>query len=136
MPWCPHEPDTNPGDMNLAIFDIDGTLTESVDVDEVCFVQALSAAVEGAGQPVREIAGAAALLRLLSTHARWHVAIATVGWRMSARLKLAAAGLPVDVFPWANADDALDRADILRTAIGRAGKHYGQDNFEKVVYVG
>src|SRR5262249_25109269 len=26
--------------MNLAIFDIDGTLTESVAVDEVCFVQA------------------------------------------------------------------------------------------------
>ena len=25
---------------NLAIFDIDGTLTESVAVDEVCFVQA------------------------------------------------------------------------------------------------
>jgi beta-phosphoglucomutase-like phosphatase (HAD superfamily) len=26
--------------MNLAIFDIDGTLTESVAVDEACFVQA------------------------------------------------------------------------------------------------
>jgi hypothetical protein len=26
--------------MNLSIFDIDGTLTESVAVDEVCFVQA------------------------------------------------------------------------------------------------
>jgi hypothetical protein len=25
--------------MNLAIFDIDGTLTESVAVDEICFVQ-------------------------------------------------------------------------------------------------
>jgi hypothetical protein len=29
------------GPRNLAILDIDGTLTESVAVDEVCFVQAL-----------------------------------------------------------------------------------------------
>jgi len=175
--------------MNLAIFDIDGTLTESVAVDAVCFVQAfrdvfgigpintnwleytfqtdsclaleicrnhlgrdpdvaeisrlqsrfaelLCAAVEGAGQPIREIAGAAALLNRLGAHARWHVAIATGGWRVSARFKLASAGLPVDAFPWANADDALDRVDILRTAMGRAKQHYGQNAFEKVVYVG
>jgi beta-phosphoglucomutase-like phosphatase (HAD superfamily) len=175
--------------MNLAIFDIDGTLTESVAVDEVCFVQAfrdvlgigpintnwleytfqtdsglaleicrnhlgrdpggdeisrlqsrfvelLCAAAEGAGQPIREIAGAAALLHLLRAHGRWHVAIATGGWRVSARFKLASAGLPVDAFPWANADDALDRVDILRSAIGRAGQHYEQDTFEKVVYIG
>lgn len=175
--------------MNLAIFDIDGTLTESVAVDEVCFVQAfrdvlgierintnwleytfqtdsglaleicrqhlgrnpggaeiiglqsrfaelLCAAVEGAGQPLQEVPGAAALLHLLRAHPRWHVAIATGGWRVSARFKLASAGLPVDTFPWANADDALDRVDILRTAIWRAGEHYGQQAFEKVVYVG
>ena len=175
--------------MNLAIFDIDGTLTESVAVDEVCFVQAfrdvlgieqintnwleynfqtdsglaleicrnhlgrdpsgveisrlqsrfaqlLCAAVEAAGQPIREIAGAAALLHWLGAHARWHVAIATGGWRISARFKLASAGLPVDAFPWASADDALDRVDILRTAIQRAGQDYNQDAFEKVVYVG
>jgi phosphoglycolate phosphatase-like HAD superfamily hydrolase len=175
--------------MNLAIFDIDGTLTESVAVDELCFVQAvrdvldigpintnwleyqfqtdsglaleicrthlgrdpggaeirrlqarfaqlLCAAAEGAGRPIREIAGASALLHLLGAHARWQVAIATGGWRVSARFKLASAGLAVDGFPWANADDAVDRADILRTAIGRAGPHYEQDTFEKVVYVG
>jgi phosphoglycolate phosphatase-like HAD superfamily hydrolase len=175
--------------MNLAIFDIDGTLTESVAVDERCFVQAfrdvlgigsintnwldyqfqtdsgltleicrrqlgrdpcgaeirrlqarfaqrLCAAVEGTGQPIREIPGAAALLHSLGAHRRWLVAIATGGWSVSARFKLASAGLPVDAFPWASADDALDRADILRTAIERAGQGYGQDAFEKVVYVG
>jgi beta-phosphoglucomutase-like phosphatase (HAD superfamily) len=175
--------------MSLAIFDIDGTLTESVAVDEVCFVQAfrdvlgierintnwldyhfqtdsgltleicrthlgrdpggaeirrlqarfaqlLCAAVEGAGQPIREIPGAAALLHALRAHRRWLVAIATGGWGVSARFKLASAGLPADAFPWASADDALDRVDILRTAIRRAGEHYRQDGFEKVVYVG
>jgi phosphoglycolate phosphatase-like HAD superfamily hydrolase len=55
---------------------------------------------------------------------------------VSARFKLASAGLPVDAFPWASADDALGREDILRTAIRRAGQVYGRDTFEKVVYVG
>jgi beta-phosphoglucomutase-like phosphatase (HAD superfamily) len=109
--------------MNLAIFDIDGTLTESVAVDEVCFVQAfrdvlgierintnwleynfqtdsglaleicrnhlgrdpsgveisrlqarfihlLCAAVKERGQPMREIPGASAPLKLLVAHPR------------------------------------------------------------------
>jgi phosphoglycolate phosphatase-like HAD superfamily hydrolase len=38
--------------------------------------------------------------------------------------------------PWASADDAIDRVDILRMAIQRAGQHCGQDTFENVVYVG
>jgi len=175
--------------MNLAIFDIDGTLTESVAVDEVCFVQAfrdvlgierintnwldynfqtdsglaleicrnhlgrdpggteisrlqsrfiqlLCASVEGTGQPMREVPGASALLHRLETHPGWRVAIATGGWKVSARFKLASAGLPVDGIPWANADDAYDRVEILRTAIQRAGQHYHQDTFEKVVYIG
>ena len=175
--------------MNLAVLDIDGTLTESVGVDEVCFVEAfrdvlgiegintnwleykfqtdsglpleicrqhlgrdpvgaeirrlqahfaqlLCAVVERTGQPIQETPGAAALLHSLGTHRRWLVAIATGGWSVSARFKLASAGLVVDGIPWASADDALDRADILRVAIERAGQKYGQDDFEKVVYVG
>jgi phosphoglycolate phosphatase-like HAD superfamily hydrolase len=175
--------------VNLVIFDIDGTLTESVAVDEVCFVQTfrdvlgierintnwleynfqtdsglaleicrnhlgrdsggaeinrlksrfaelLCDAVEGRGQPIGEVSGAAALLHWLGAHPRWRVAIATGGWSVSARFKLASAGLPVDAFSWASADDALDRVDILRTAIGRAGQDYRQDAFETVVYVG
>jgi phosphoglycolate phosphatase-like HAD superfamily hydrolase len=100
------------------------------------FVELLCAAVEGAGQPLREVPGAGAILRRLAAHAGWQVAIATGGWGASARFKLASAGLPVDTFPWANADDALGRVDILRTAIRRAGEHYGQGAFEKVVHVG
>jgi phosphoglycolate phosphatase-like HAD superfamily hydrolase len=175
--------------MNLAVFDIDGTLTDSVVVDEVCFLQAfrdvlgievintnlleyrfqtdsgltweichrhlgraptpaeisclqarflelLQAISEPNRQPFGEVPGAGALLRHLNAHSPWHVAIATGGWRVSARFKLARAGLPVDAFPWANADDALDRVDILRTAVSRAAQDYGQHAFEKVVYVG
>src|SRR5262249_32624480 len=38
--------------------------------------------------------------------------------------------------PWASADDAFDRVEILRTTIQRAGQHYGAVAFEKVVYIG
>jgi beta-phosphoglucomutase-like phosphatase (HAD superfamily) len=177
------------GNRNLAIFDIDGTLTESVAVDEVCFVQAfrdvlgierintnwldykfqtdsglaleicrnylgrdpgeaeisrlqsrfielLCAAVEATGRPLREIPGALALLRQVEAHPGWHIAIATGGWKVSARFKLASAGLPVDSIPWASADDAHDRVEILRTAFQRAGQHYCQVSFGKVVYIG
>ena len=72
----------------------------------------------------------------LAAQPRWHVTIATGGWNGSARFKLASAGLSVDGIPWASADDAIDRVDILRKAIQRAGLHYGQDAFEKVVYIG
>src|SRR5262249_21957606 len=86
--------------------------------------------------PLREVPGARAFLRRLQADARWRLALATGGWAASARFKLAAAGLPVDAFPWATADDALDRVDILRAAVARAEQAYGQRRFGGLVYVG
>jgi phosphoglycolate phosphatase-like HAD superfamily hydrolase len=100
------------------------------------FIELLCAAVEATGRPMREIPGASALLRRVEAHPGWRVAIATGGWQVSARFKLGSAGLPVDGIPWASADDAHDRVEILRTAIHRAGQHYGQVAFGKVVYIG
>ena len=100
------------------------------------FIQLLCASVEGTRQPMREVPGAAALLHRLKAGPGWRIAIATGGWNVSARFKLASAGLPVDGIPWASADDAHDRVEILRTAIQRAGQHYGQVSFGKVVYIG
>jgi hypothetical protein len=117
--------------MNLAVFDIDGTLTESNEIDDVCYVRAfgdvfgiqgintdwldyayqtdsglaveickrhldrvpceaevgqlqtrfveLLRAAVSAGQPIREVRGASAVLRWLGTHPRWEAAIATGG---------------------------------------------------------
>jgi phosphoglycolate phosphatase-like HAD superfamily hydrolase len=174
--------------MNLAIFDIDGTLTESNDIDDACYIQAfedvlgirgintnwldyryqtdsglareicrqhldrdpsiaeigklrsrfaglLSLAVNS-GQPIREVRGAAAVLRWLGGLPRWKPAIATGGWREPARFKLASAELPVEGLPWAHADDALDRVDITRMAISRAKERYGRFAFETIVYIG
>jgi phosphoglycolate phosphatase-like HAD superfamily hydrolase len=170
--------------VNLVVFDIDGTLTQSVAVDEACFVAAFRDVLgidgidtdwlayphqtdsglareiirrhlgrgpaEGeidrvrrrfvdllaAGEPIREVAGASALLRHLGATPGWAVALATGGWEASARFKLDAAGLPAGTLPLASADDALDRPGILRMALGQAARAWGQEGFGQVVYVG
>ena len=175
--------------MNLAIFDIDGTLTETDHVDEVCFVQALADAhgiteisTDWAGYPhttdsaitfhifqskfnrrpeeaellkfkshfVRllenyqnsdsslfaEILGASSMLRRLNGEPVWRVAIASGGWRTSATLKLKGAGIHVDDYPAAFADDGLSREEILQAAVLKAQMLYEQNHFTRVVSIG
>ena len=175
--------------MNLAIFDIDGTLTQTDHVDDVCFVQALADAfgitdisTDWAGYPhttdsaiisyvfqdclnrrpdeselqkfkthfvsllddhraadtslFAEIEGAGFMLRRLNQEPAWRVAIASGGWRVSATLKLRIAGIDVDQFPAAFADDGFSREEILKTAVLRSQKRYQQARFERIVSVG
>ena len=175
--------------MNLAIFDIDGTLTETKAVDEICFVQAFADAHaiteintnwmeyqyvtdsgimfqifhERFGRPpdddelrnyksclvnllethrakdsslFAEISGAARALSRLNREREWAVALATGCWRVSAELKLKAAGIHTEDLPAAFAEDGLSRETILQTAMSRARESYGQSRFEKIVSVG
>ena len=175
--------------MNLAIFDIDGTLTETDRVDEICFVQALADAhaitgvsTDWAGYPhttdsaitrhifqeklkrapeeaellkfqtrfvqllnerraedpslFAEIDGAPVMLRRLNQETQWRVAIASGSWRASAALKLKAAGIGVDDYPAAFADDGFSREEILQSAVLQARALYRQDHFARIVSVG
>ncbi|HZH31668.1 MAG TPA: HAD family hydrolase [Pyrinomonadaceae bacterium] len=175
--------------MNLAIFDIDGTLTRTDHVDDICFVQALAEAhaitgvnTDWARYPhttdsaimshifqerfnrapeeaellkfkshftrlledycardsllFGEIVGASLMLRRLNQEPAWRVAIATGGWRTSATLKLKTAGIEVNDYPAAFADDGLSREEILHTAVIKAQTLYAQNNFARVVSVG
>lgn len=175
--------------MNLAIFDIDGTLTQTDHVDDICFVQALADAcgitdisTDWAGYPhttdsailssvfqecrnrrpeeaelqkfktrfvslledyraadsslFAEITGAGYMLRRLNQEPEWRVAIASGGWCVSATLKLRVAGINVDEFPAAFADDGFSREEILKTAVLRSQERYQQARFERVVSVG
>jgi hypothetical protein len=63
------------------------------------------------------------------------VVLITGGWRDSARLKMASAGMCFDDHPAASADDALDRESIMRLSKQRAAEHYGEA-FACTVYVG
>ncbi|HEX5139162.1 MAG TPA: HAD family hydrolase [Planctomycetota bacterium] len=163
---------------HLVVFDVDGTLTRTVEVDGRCYAQALGeelgAPVEtdwsryrsatdtgiaaeaferrhgrrpraeemaalrrrflrllrSSGEAVREVPGAAALLRALRARPDVAVAVATGCWRASAHWKLRRAGIPVEGVPIATADDAPAREEILRTAMRRAGR------FGRATYVG
>jgi phosphoglycolate phosphatase-like HAD superfamily hydrolase len=67
-----------------------------------------------------EVPGARALLSALRADARFELAIATGAWRRSAMLKLTAADIDVAGIPFASADDAFDRSQIVRTAMARS----------------
>jgi len=175
--------------MNLAIFDVDGTLTETNAVDEICFVQAFADAhsiteintnwmqyqyvtdsgimfqifQERFGRPpadgefqnyksclvnllethrsrdpslFAEISGASRALIRLNEETEWAVALATGCWRVSAELKLKAAGIQAEHLPAAFAEDGLSRETILQTAMSRAQQSYSQSHFERIVGIG
>ena len=79
-----------------------------------------------------EIRGARRLLESLPP-AGWDIAFATGGWELSARLKLAAANIPVERMAIATSDDATTRAEIVNLAIERSG---GTGKYERIVSVG
>lgn len=58
-------------------------------------------------------------------------AIATGGWRESAQFKLDAAGLNRFGIPLATSDEAPDRKDIMRIALGHLGT-----GFDSITYYG
>jgi phosphoglycolate phosphatase-like HAD superfamily hydrolase len=172
--------------MHVVMFDIDGTLTETMKVDEECFVRSFKdvfgfadidtdwshypcttdsgifhdvftsrvgrspaaqevsrfrrhfiqlLATASSQSPFAPVAGANRLLSRLARGGSHRVSFATGGWRDSARLKMASAGMCFDDHPTASADDALDRESIIRLSRQRAVERYGE-SFACTVYVG
>jgi phosphoglycolate phosphatase-like HAD superfamily hydrolase len=172
--------------MHLIMFDIDGTLTETMKVDEECFVRSFRdvfgfadidtdwshypnttdsgvfhdiftsrvgrsptpqevsrfrhhfihlLAAASLQSPFAPVAGADRLLSRLAQSGSHRVSLATGGWRDSARLKMASAGMCFDDHPAASADDAPDRESIMTLSKQRAAERYGE-SFTCTVYVG
>lgn len=93
-------------------------------IDEVegfagAFLGRLQAALTESPERFRAIRGAANLFDALSNTASTRFAFATGGWSRSAKLKLRAAGLPVERL-LASADDSMHRTEIFRLARERA----------------
>ena len=171
----------------IVVFDVDGTLTDTNEVDNECYLRAVGeilgldaagldwsrapqvtdaallhwlcaeycgrALSAGQGEAVLDrflahlrselaarperfqpIAGAAQVFAHLSNEG-WAIALATGGWQASARLKLAAAGIPHDRLVIASASDADTRTAIMRLAVERA-THAGTGPLERIVSVG
>jgi phosphoglycolate phosphatase-like HAD superfamily hydrolase len=172
--------------MHLVMFDIDGTLIETMKIDEDCFVRSFKdvfgfadidpdwlhyphttdsgifheiytsrrgrsptaldvsrfrqhfiglLAAASSQFSFAPVAGADRLLWRLAQGSSYRVSLATGGWRDSARLKMASAGMCFDDHPAASADDALDRESIMRLSRQRAAERYGE-SFACTVYVG
>jgi phosphoglycolate phosphatase-like HAD superfamily hydrolase len=172
---------------SLAIFDIDGTLTNTTAVDDDCYRSAVAEALgipestvdwtgtphftdrgifdwlfdaHARGAPTQaEVSRASHRLAHLldaamtATPARfepipgargvfdylrargWSISVATGCWRPSARLKLRAAGIPIDDALIACSDDAAARTEIVSLSRARAVAYYGHE-FTRVVSIG
>ena len=81
------------------------------------------------------ITGARRLLSGLAESAEYRVSLATGGWRDSARIKMASAGMCFDDHPAASADDALDRESIMKISLQRAVERH-ETSFVSTIYVG
>src|SRR5258705_4247625 len=157
--------------MHLVMFDIDGTLTETMKVDEECFVRSFKdvfgfadidtdwshyprttdsgifhnvftarigrsptaqevsqfrqhfiqlLAAASSQSPFAAVAGADRLLSRLAQGGSHRVSLATGGWRDSARLKMACAGICFDVHSSSSLDDALHREASMQPSYLRA----------------
>ncbi len=152
----------------LIMFDIDGTLTETDDVDTRCYIQAMSEHLgvaidsdwsryrhvtdsgiaaelfEKYGRPLGELDQVRARFIALITDALrvvpdgctqgLIVGFATGGWSESARAKLHHAGIDINNLPFASADDAESRIDIMNACRNRA-EHRGTP-ISETIYVG
>jgi beta-phosphoglucomutase-like phosphatase (HAD superfamily) len=94
------------------------------------FVDKIERHIETAG-PFSTIHGAIEFFERTRASDRRRVAIATGGWRESARLKLLSAGFDIDGIPLVTSDDAWSRIEIMETALARL-----DGDFESVTYFG
>jgi phosphoglycolate phosphatase-like HAD superfamily hydrolase len=84
----------------------------------------------------REVPGAAAMLRCLSSLPQHSIGFATGGWSTSARRKLRDAGIDFDIYPSATSDDGLARVEIMSLAIQRIRAAAAGAAVESVTYFG
>lgn len=111
---------------------------EAIDRHRRRFVALLDEARRESPDGFRQVPGAGTLLEAIARRPDWRAALATGAWLESARLKLAAAGIPWDGLPLATNEDGATREEIVTAAIERARSLAGglERDFEKIVSVG
>jgi len=95
------------------------------------FIKLVGAYLEDERHPVRPIAGAATLIERLRSIPGVALAIATGGWRETAEMKLARAGISAAGIPLASSSEAERRIDVMRLAEQRAaaGRTFSRRTF-------
>lgn len=103
---------------------------------EVYFARLWREVLTGLREEEVAVPGGKAMLDFLRKDPQWIAAVATGGWGLTARAKLAGAGIDHETLPLACANDAHAREDIMAVAQARAEDLNGNKGFERVVYVG
>lgn len=126
-----------------------GRAATRADLDELrdCFAQLIEREARERPERFEAVPGAPTIMSSLRAHG-WVPALATGGWRRTALVKLATAGVPLLGVPAAFADDAWPREELIRIAAARAGAgggggtgHGGGTDdgaapIDRIVYVG
>ena len=103
---------------------------------EACFVQLLIERFNEEPGLFAPIPGALAVFSQLQQRDDVQLAVATGGWGRTAQFKLSAAGFKVGNAPFASANDAVGKAEIMRVCLERARAQSGVPQFASVTYVG
>jgi len=117
------------------LFKLHGRPMEEVHLVHRRFFELIEQALRSMPQSCEPIAGAAEFLKHVQRSKAWVAGLATGGWGESARAKLRRAGIDFQGIPFASADDAEARIDIMKSCLERAEAGCGSD-LTGVVYVG
>lgn len=86
------------------------------------------AAIDGASELIRHF--------LNEEKERWNLCMATGCWLESALFKLNISGLYRSEIPLATSDQLFSKAEIILSAVEKAGRKNYVSNYDKIVYVG
>lgn len=117
--WSRYQHVTDSGILNEVILSGDFSNKEEIKVEvKQLFLKKLERSL--ARQPVKEITGAAAFLKLLQSMSNIVVSLATGAWRESAILKLESANINISSIPLASSNDHYSRVEIMKLAAKKA----------------
>jgi len=132
--WARYQHVTDSG-IASELLKLHGRPMEEVSLLQRRFFELIEQALRSRPQSCEPIAGAAEFLNHVQRSADWVAGLATGGWGESARAKLRRAGIDFLAIPFASADDAEARIDIMKNCLERAEAGCGSE-LTGVVYVG
>lgn len=132
--WARYQHVTDSG-IASELLKLHGRPMEEVSLLQRRFFELIEQALRSRPQSCEPIAGAAEFVEHVQRSADWVAGLATGGWGESARAKLRRAGIDFQGIPFASADDAEARIDIMKNCLERAEAEC-RGELTGVIYVG
>ena len=132
--WSRYQHVTDSG-IASELLKLHGRPMEEVSLLQRRFFELIEQALRSRPQSCEPIAGAAEFVEHVQRSADWVAGLATGGWGESARAKLRRAGIDFQGIPFASADDAEARIDIMKSCFERAEAEC-RGELTGIIYVG